>query len=121
MAPARDVIDRVTLAQHLLEARLNHRGFLNGSKAQKLTPLLTDMLLRNASETGKEPERSRLSWCGKYDDSCVQILILVSPPRICLAYHVDSDAGLASRRHYRGCLLRAVVMTNRCLVGRSLP
>ena len=57
IAPARDVIDLVTheLAQRLLEAGLNHRGFLNDAKAQKLTPLLADMLLQNITETGKEP------------------------------------------------------------------
>ena len=57
MAPARDVIDLVTreLSQRLLEAGLDHRGLLNEAKAQKLTPLLADMLLRNITETDKEP------------------------------------------------------------------
>ncbi len=57
MAPCRDVVDLVTheLAQRLLEAGLNHRGLLDEAKAQKLTPLLADMLLRNITETGKKP------------------------------------------------------------------
>jgi len=57
IGPSQEVFDLVIheLAKRLLEAGLNHRGLLNKTKAQKMTPLLADLLLDNLTEEQNKP------------------------------------------------------------------